>query len=74
MSAPSAAYPWQQAYLDAVCETDDSLMTDRIYEAIAAIEQRRLNPVEIGTEEQLELANAEAGIQNLIAERTGKTV
>jgi hypothetical protein len=31
------------AYLSAVLETDDAAMPTRIYEALAAIEQRRLS-------------------------------
>jgi hypothetical protein len=41
-----AFYPWQAAYLAAVCETADSLMDGRILEARAALEQRLLNPIE----------------------------
>jgi hypothetical protein len=41
-----ATYLWQTGYLAAVLETDDAAMPTRIYEAIAAIEQRRLSPIE----------------------------
>jgi hypothetical protein len=45
MNIPHTLFLWQEAYIRAVCETDDSLMMSRIYEALAAIEQRRLTPV-----------------------------
>ena len=44
MSNPEI-YSWQ-AYLAAVLETDNDLMPLRIYEALAAIEQRLLSPME----------------------------
>ena len=44
MSNPQT-YSWQQAYLAAVLETDNDLMPFRIYEALAAIEQRLLSPM-----------------------------
>ncbi len=37
-------YGWQSVCVRAILETDDLLITGRIYEAIAAIEQRRLSP------------------------------
>jgi len=41
MNYPETSYAWQHAYMAAVCETDNGLMMIRIYEALAAIEQRR---------------------------------
>jgi hypothetical protein len=73
MNIPEAIYLWQQPYLAAVCETDNSLMAIRIYEALAAIEQRRLSPVESDSEEDRALAAADEGLRSLIAERTEKT-
>ena len=48
-------------------------MAIRIYEALAAIEQRRLSPVESDSEEDRALAAADEGLRSLIAERTEKT-
>jgi hypothetical protein len=64
-----ALYPWQAAYLEAVCETDDALMDGRVLEARAAIEQRLLTPSEIDTEEFKAIQNAQDGLQALKAER-----
>jgi hypothetical protein len=71
MSVPEAIYVWQQPYLAAVCETDNGLMMIRIYEALAAIEQRRLTPVEPDGDEDRALVAAEVGLKALIAERIG---
>jgi hypothetical protein len=46
-------------------------MMSRIYEALAAIEQRRLTPV-TNEDELVALITAEVGLQSLIAERTNK--
>jgi hypothetical protein len=54
----------------AVCESDNSLKMIRLYEALAAIEQRRLTPVEPDSEEDRELEAAETGLRSLITERT----
>jgi hypothetical protein len=40
-----AAYPWQESYVDALRETDEKLLSLRLHEALAAIEQRGLSPV-----------------------------
>jgi len=61
-------YPWQAAYRAAVLETDPAAMTLRIYEALSAIEQRRLSPVEPGSDEEHALENAERSILTLKAE------
>jgi hypothetical protein len=65
-------YPWQAPYVSAILETDEDRLRGLLYEAIAAIEQRRLSPVP--PEEEVALADAEAGIQVLISERTAKYV
>jgi hypothetical protein len=62
-------YFWQNAYNAAILETDNGLMIIRIYEALAAIEQRRLRPVEPGSEEDRALTAADVGLQSLITER-----
>ena len=64
---------WQEAYIRAVRETDDSVTMGRIYEALAAIGQRRLTPV-TNEDELGALIAAEAGLQSMITERTSKTV
>jgi hypothetical protein len=66
MSNP-ATYSWQQAYLAAVLETDNDLMSLRIYEAFAAIEQRLLSPME--SIEQRVIDDAQTGLLALKAER-----
>jgi hypothetical protein len=69
MDHPATSYAWQQVYVAAVCETDSQLMQCRIYETLAAIEQRRLTLVEPDSEEDRALIEAERGVQALIAER-----
>jgi hypothetical protein len=63
-------YLWRECYLHAILETNPDLKFVKIYEAIAAIEQRRLRPVETD-EECRELASADEGVQALIAELAG---
>jgi hypothetical protein len=65
-----ALYPWQAPYLEAVCETDDSLMEGRILEARAALEQRLLSPVE--GEEYRAIKCTEKALEVLRAERVHK--
>jgi hypothetical protein len=64
-----ATYPWQTAYLSAVLETDNVAMPTRIYEALAAIEQRLLNPIE--TDECKAIEDAQQGLLRLKAEPAG---
>ena len=65
-------YPWQMTYVFAILETDENKMRSRLYDAIDAIERRRLSPV--NGDEELALTDAEAGIQILISEMTAKYV
>jgi hypothetical protein len=67
-TASRAAFPWQESYFAIFDETDCDLALGRIYEAIAAIEQRRLSPVQTEIEE-VALLLAEMGIRKFIAER-----
>jgi hypothetical protein len=67
-------YVWQAVYVRAILETNDLLITGRIYEALSAIEQRRLSPVERDSDEDCALNDAEARIKTLITERTEKLV
>ena len=62
-------YLWQQNYIAAILETDDTKLPHLIYEAIAAIEQRRLSPVEAGSDEDKALTRAQKLIGVLKAER-----
>jgi len=64
-------YSWQPAYLSAVLETNNDLMPSRIYEALAAIEQKLLNPNELGCAELEAIEDAQTGLLTLKAERTG---
>ena len=66
MSNPGT-YSWQQTYLAAVLETDNDLMPLRIYEALAAIEQRLLSPMD--AIEQKIVDDAQTGLLTLKAER-----
>jgi hypothetical protein len=67
-------YGWQSVYVRAILETDDLLITERIYEAISALEQRRLSPIESNSDEECALNGAEAGIKALITERMDRLV
>ena len=55
-------------------ETDDLLINERIYEAITALEQRRLSPVESSSDEGRALNDADVGIKALITERADRLV
>jgi hypothetical protein len=63
-------YLWQTVYLAAVLETDNAAMPTRIYEALAAIEQRLLSPIEEDGTEYRAIQDAQRGILALKAERT----
>jgi hypothetical protein len=65
----SERYLWQTAYKAAILETDNAKILLRIYEALAAIEQRRLSHLEPGSEEERALEDAERGLLALKAER-----
>ena len=67
-------YGWQSIYVRAILETDDLLINERIYEAIFALEQRHLSPVERNSDEDCALNDAEVGIKALITERTDRFV
>jgi hypothetical protein len=67
-------YGWQSVYVRAILETDDLLINERIYEAISALEQRRLSPVESNSDEDCALNDAEVGIKALITERADRSV
>jgi hypothetical protein len=74
-NAFSATYRrWQDAYQAAILETDCDAVSLRIYEALAAIEQRRLSYREIDGEEDRALENAEKGLLALTGERLDPSV
>jgi hypothetical protein len=66
-------YAWREPYVCAVLETDPKLKFAQVCEAVAAIEQRRLSPVET-EEEQRALEKAWEGVRALISESTMKLV
>jgi hypothetical protein len=70
MSKP-ILYLWQDTYMSAVLEIDDRLMPTRIYEALAAIEQRLLSPIEPESEEHKAIENAQRALLTLKVERAG---
>jgi hypothetical protein len=61
-------YLWIAAYEAAVFETDNALMPGRILEALAAIEQRLLSPIDINGHEFESIVRAQDGLQALRAE------
>jgi hypothetical protein len=61
-------YLWQVSYINALVETDASLKTCRVYEAIAAVEQRLLSPIEPGSPESQALIIAQANLLRLKAD------
>jgi hypothetical protein len=63
------SYLWQDPYISAVLETDDALMPTRTYEALAAIEQRLLSPIEPGCSEHRAIENAQSALLTLKIER-----
>ena len=65
-------YSWEIPYVLAILETDERTMHSALYEAIAAMEQRRMSPVNAA--EEIALTGAEAGLPLLIGERTSKYV
>jgi hypothetical protein len=62
-------YSWQAAYRAAILETDNAAIPLRIYEALAAFEQRRLSDLKPGSEEDRALEDAERGLLALKADR-----
>jgi hypothetical protein len=64
-------YSWLPSYLCAVLETDNARMPTRIYEALAAIEQRRPSLTATDGIEEREIENAQRGLLALKTERAG---
>jgi hypothetical protein len=65
-------YAWEIPYFLAILQTDEASRTRAVYEAIEAMEQRRLTPV--NGAEDVALMSAEEGVQVLVAEMTAKYV
>jgi hypothetical protein len=65
-------YAWEIPYVLAILETDEAAMHKAVYEALEAMETRRLTTVSAA--EDVALVGAEAGLQMLIAELTAKYV
>jgi hypothetical protein len=61
-------YWWQACYIEALLETDQNFKVARIYEAIAALEQRLLSPIEPGSDEDIKIKAAQAGLTRLRSE------
>jgi hypothetical protein len=64
-------YPWQEPYLKAVQETDDAKMPHHLLEAMAAVEQRLLSPIQVNSLEYKAIENTRRGIDVLRQERCG---
>jgi hypothetical protein len=62
-------YLWLPAYLATVLETDNTFLPTRIYEALAAMEQRFVSRIETGGDEPREIENAQRGLLTLKTER-----
>jgi hypothetical protein len=58
-------YAWQEQYLQAAQETDDTQLPHHLLEATAAIEQRLLSPIDEKSEEYRAIKNTWLGIQTL---------
>ena len=66
-------YAWREPYVYAVLETDPKLKFGQVCEAVAAIEQRRLSPID-SDDERRELENVWDGVRALISENSMKFV
>ena len=55
-------YSWQDDYIAALAELDPEKQRQYVYRAISAIEQRRLSPLEPGSEEHQAIERAERAL------------
>jgi hypothetical protein len=60
-----AVYLWQDDYIAALAEMDPEKRRESVYKAVVAIEQRRLSPLEPGSEEYQALERAERALELL---------
>jgi hypothetical protein len=67
-------YSWYGAYWAAICEKDSERLPGRILEAVTAIEQRCLHPVEAGGEEDWAIKIAQKGLEGLRLGRNATSV
>jgi hypothetical protein len=65
-------YPWQTAYVSAVLEADEAKVHGLILEAVSAIEQRLLSPVDKGSLEVKAIAVAQSVLMTLRADRVAE--
>jgi hypothetical protein len=70
MSDPEI-YSWHQAYVSAVLETDSTLISERIFEALVAMAQRLSTPMLIDGPEHTAMKAARRGLAALRTERVG---
>jgi len=66
-------YPWQEPYLAAAQETDDAKRSCHLLEALAAIEQRLLSPIDVNSLEYKAIQNTRRGIDVLRQGQRGNT-
>jgi hypothetical protein len=69
----NSSYAWREPYACAISETNPERRFVQICEAVAAIEQRRLSPIE-SDDERRELENVWEGVRVLISESSMKLV
>jgi hypothetical protein len=55
-------YLWQDDYIRALAETDPKKQLRLVYHAMVAIEQRRLSPLEPGSQEHQAIERAEKAL------------
>ena len=67
-------YGWQSVCVRAILKKDALQITGRNYEALSAIEHRRLSTVESNSDGDCALNEAEVGIKALITERSDRFV
>jgi hypothetical protein len=58
-------YSWQDDYIAALAELDQAKQREYVYRAMAAIEQRRLSPLEPDSEEHQAIERAERALEIL---------
>ena len=58
-------YSWQDDYIAALAELDPAKQRQCVYRAMAAIEQRRLSPIEPDSEEYQAIGRAERALEIL---------
>jgi hypothetical protein len=61
-------YTWQHSYFRAVLEEDDSRMPDRLLEALTAMEQRLLSPIDEQSDEYKTLEKTWLDVRTLLKE------